>query len=47
VSEYVDGERETRPPILKKGHRQDKMEEIRGKYKIYIIKGFLFVSLQF
>jgi hypothetical protein len=27
-NEYVDGESETKSPILKKGQRQEKMEEI-------------------
>jgi len=34
MNEYVGGESETRSPILKKEHRQDKMQEIKGKYNI-------------
>ena len=34
MNEYVDDESETRSAILKKEHRQEKMEEIKGKYKI-------------
>jgi hypothetical protein len=47
MNEYVDVESETRSAVLKKERRQDKMEEIKGKYKIYIIKEFVVLSVQF